>query len=202
MIRARTTAEGTVLDAAGLGPGDAYYLDADWLPADRSSLDIVPIVVEAGVPEADDVAGGILVQLAERAAAAVGSAESAVVMGSGTVARHVRGVLAMRGIEPREDAAPAVVVEATGAPSSIADALREVRTLGTIVLIGEQLDRECTLDLYSDLHVRGLRVVGLARPPLAAPDGARLPDPVRAELAPVTPGMVLPKGAGWYRLSR
>ena len=202
MIRAQTTTEGTVLDASELALGDTYYLDADWLPEDGSSLEIMPIVVKAGVPDPDGVAGGILVQLAERAAAAVGSAESVVVMGSGTVARQIRRVLAMWGTAPCEEPPPAVVVEATGAPRSIANALREVRTLGTIVLVGDQLARACTLDLYSDLHVRGLRLVGLARRPPAEPEDTRLPDPVRAELARVTPGMVLPKGAGWYRVSR
>jgi hypothetical protein len=202
MIRAEVRAEGMVLAATGLEAGGAYYLDADWLPADGSAS-IPALAVGAAARDADAMAGAALVDLAERAVAAAGDgAESAVVIGTGTVARHVRRLLAAKGIQAPAEARPGAIVEATGDPRSLADALQQVASLGTIVLVGEPLGRAASLNLYSDLHVRGLTLVGVARPLLASDEEvASLPEAIRAELALVAPGAVLPRDAGWYRLS-
>jgi hypothetical protein len=202
-MRAEATASGVVVGAGGLEPGFLHYVDADWLPAQGSAL-VPSIVVAADSRDADDVAGGVLVDLAERAVAALDGAGSATVVGTGTVARQVRRLLAARGVPEPEDAAPDAIVETTGDPTSIAEALRHAASLGTIVLVGEPLGRDASFDLYSDLHVRGLTLVGVARPLPAAPGQtaalAVLPDAVRAELVHAVPGEVLPPGAGWYRL--
>ncbi|MCL6596260.1 MAG: zinc-binding dehydrogenase [Firmicutes bacterium] len=52
-----------------------------------------------------------------------------------------------------------VVIDATGAPSSFATAVRIVRDLGRVVLLGSPRGA-VTIDLHDDVHTRGLVVVG------------------------------------------
>ena len=54
---------------------------------------------------------------------------------------------------------PAVVVEETGEPAEIERALAQVEDLGTVVLAAPVADPEAMIDLYADLHVRGLTLV-------------------------------------------
>jgi hypothetical protein len=202
VLRAEAKAGGVVVDADGLEPGRFHYVDADWLPAHGSAL-VPSITVDAGSASADAVAGAALIELAERAVAALAGVRSAVVSGSGTVARHTRRLLTASGVPGPGDAPPDAIVETTGDPASVAKALQRVASLGTVVLVGETLGRYAPVDLYSDLHARGLTLVGIAPPP-AAPSATEavpvLPEVVRAELVHGAPGEVL-AGAGWYRLS-
>ncbi|HEX6652234.1 MAG TPA: hypothetical protein VF072_05785 [Thermoleophilaceae bacterium] len=51
------------------------------------------------------------------------------------------------------------VVETTGEPVAVEAALRDAPDLGIVVLAGPVPDRPPPVDLYGDLHVRGLTVV-------------------------------------------
>jgi threonine dehydrogenase-like Zn-dependent dehydrogenase len=178
----------------------AAYLDADWLPSGEGG-DVPALILGADDAGADEAAGWALTQLAQHAAAAVGSADSATVLGTGTVARQIRRLLAERGLEPPDESAPAVIVEATGKPGSLAGALAQVAPLGTVVVVGEYPQGVEAVDLYADLHGRGLTLVGLGRPAgPPRPDARNVPEAVRAELVSVPAGASLPDGAGWYRL--
>jgi hypothetical protein len=203
-MRAEATAAGVIVDADSLEPGLLHYVDADWLPTHGSAL-IPSIMVDARSTSADAVAGGVLIELARRAVGALDGAASAIVLGSGTVARHARRLLAASGVPDPGDAPADAIVAATGDPESISEALRRVASLGTVVLIGEPLGRHAPVDLYSDLHARGLTLVGIARPPTAQLEQAEalaaLTDEVRAELVEGVPGEVLADDAGWYRLN-
>ena len=59
------------------------------------------------------------------------------------------------------DPKPAVVIDASGSPDSIREALHRLRDLGTLVLT-RPMDRGAAvnLNLYADLHFRSLTVVG------------------------------------------
>ena len=54
---------------------------------------------------------------------------------------------------------PAVVVEETGDPAEIERALAQAEDLGTVVLAAPVSEQEAAIDLYADLHVRGLTLV-------------------------------------------
>jgi hypothetical protein len=60
------------------------------------------------------------------------------------------------------DGSPAVVIDASGSPDSIQEALHRLRDLGTLVLT-RPLDRggAVNVNLYADLHFRSLTVIGL-----------------------------------------
>jgi hypothetical protein len=55
---------------------------------------------------------------------------------------------------------PAAIVETTGDAEAIREALARVDDLGTVVLAGPPPGAGVALDLYADLHVRGLTLVG------------------------------------------
>jgi threonine dehydrogenase-like Zn-dependent dehydrogenase len=90
--------------------------------------------------------------------AALGT-DAAEVVGAGALADALRARL------PAPAAPPAAIVDTTGDPAAIADALARVDDLGTVVLAGPVPEGTVALDLYADVHVRGLTVVGVA------PDG-------------------------------
>jgi len=94
--------------------------------------------------------------------AAIGSAAGSVeVLGDGAFARALRARLGT-GIPPAGDARPAVVVETSGDAAALGAALARVDDLGTVVLAGPVAGAEpVALDLYADLHVRGLTLVGV-----------------------------------------
>ena len=57
-------------------------------------------------------------------------------------------------------ATPTIVVETTGTTEGVAAALSEVADLGHVVLAGRTSAEMPDLDLYADLHVRGLTLLG------------------------------------------
>jgi hypothetical protein len=155
-------------------PSDAIelYVDVDWLGgpgaapclyvrggALRASWDKLGGVPTDLVP-ALDAAGHVLGLLAERAAAAVSDLAGAVeVVGRGAVAQLVRDRLG----QPEANAAPpAAVIECTGEAAAIEAALRRLDDLGTLVVAGASTVESLTIDLYPDIHVRSLHVVGVA----------------------------------------
>jgi hypothetical protein len=97
----------------------------------------------------------------ERVVAVIGAAPGPVeVLGDGPFARALRARLGAGA--PAGDARPAVVVETSGDPAAIGAALARVDDLGTVVLAGPAAVAEpVALDLYADLHVRGLTLVGV-----------------------------------------
>jgi threonine dehydrogenase-like Zn-dependent dehydrogenase len=104
----------------------------------------------------------------ELAVAAVGGAASVEVEGVGPLAAAVRARLADVG--PATAGPPAAIIEASGDPAAIRAALAQVADLGTVVLAGPVPASGIDLDLYADVHVRGLTVVGV--PPTAHPEEA------------------------------
>jgi threonine dehydrogenase-like Zn-dependent dehydrogenase len=188
--------EGGLALAADVPAGKVAFVDRDWVPAEPGA-EVPALVVKAG---AEEHAARMLFAVAEEAVAAVGDTRPAEVVGAGAVARLAAGLL---GIEPGGAAErPAAVVEATGDPEAIASAAERLADLGTLVLAGEPLGRRVRLNLYPDVHSRGLRVVGV-RPVKAGrePRGdtsafALLPAPAEAR-----PGTKLDAEAAWYRVA-
>lgn len=95
---------------------------------------------------------------AEAVAAAVPPGAAPVeVIGDGPVAERLRTAVGRAGDGPLQ-----VVVDTTGDPERIADALERLDDLGLLVLAGPLHPGQVSMDLYADLHVRGLTVVGVA----------------------------------------
>lgn len=209
MIRTEKAPAGVVM-RADLPPGAVAYVDADWI--DAAAPGPVPAlvgldgalqwadgtVVATTGADGDAAAAAALRAIAEEAAAAAdGAAPGRVeVTGVGFVAEHVRRLLsvARQPDEAGETPRPAVIVDATGAGDVIEAATRRLDDLGTLVLAGESAGRRFPLNVYADIHSRGLRVVGVGRAGALAAEGAFEP-PAEATL-----GMPL-RPARWYRLS-
>jgi threonine dehydrogenase-like Zn-dependent dehydrogenase len=90
------------------------------------------------------------------------------VVGNGALARRLRDDL-----DPEGGDAPATIVETTGADAELRAALSRVAKVGTVVLAGPPPLEDPALDLYVDVHARGLTVIGVSPPSL--PDGAPSP---------------------------
>ena len=220
MIRAEER-EGSIT-LVGVASGEVAYVDADALPASPGPVPALSVsaegllawrdgprvqAAEPGNPDA--LAALAFLAVAREAAAPIavlppGSVE---VRGGGLVAHYVTALVGTaheRSAEP-----PQAIVDVTGDPGEILDATRRVADLGTVVLAGEALGRQAEINLYPDVHVRGLTLVGVA-PPLhggrlgSAQSEAETPlvESSREFLVTVTPGSPLPPGSRWYRLSR
>ena len=217
MIRVESTDGGLVV-AGDMAPGTVAYLDAEWLVPGRSGE--VPALVLApdgqmsfpGAParqvpkgSRDQLAALVFALVADEAVTVADGARGEVT-GDGILARMVRMKLdtCPAGRATGSRPAPAAVVDTTGDPEVIRDSSRRLSAFGILVLVGESLDRRLDIDLYSDVHQRGLRVVGVA-PPLAdlLGDGVDRQLAREFEDAPVAvpAGAVLPEGASWYRIS-
>ena len=98
--------------------------------------------------------------IAEAVIAALPAEGSVEVTGTGELATGLRSRLRERtgGAHDRVGAA----VDTTGDLGLIADLLTRLDDLGTLVLAGPPAPEPPALDLYADLHVRGLTVVGIA----------------------------------------
>jgi hypothetical protein len=211
---------------AALPRGSVAYVDRDWLPASSGE---VPSLVAApdgalawcgGRPrltpatlDSDTAASLVLLAVAQAAVAAVeGVAPDAIeVIGSGLIALQVRARLRDRSSEDGRStpfAQPRAVVDTTGDPRVIVDVTRRIAALGTVVLVGESLGRTAEINLYPDVHVRGLTLVGVP-PPLQHASDVFAPtnadDPFvascREALVNVTASTPLLPGAAWYRVS-
>jgi threonine dehydrogenase-like Zn-dependent dehydrogenase len=101
-------------------------------------------------------------ELARRAADAVPAGAGPVeVLGDGPLAALVRGLVG----DDRAGRRPAAIVDTTGDPAELEGALRRLDDLGTLVLAGPPPPEPLALDLYGDLHVRGLTIVGVPAEP-------------------------------------
>lgn len=98
---------------------------------------------------------------ADGAAAALPAGGGSVeVTGNGALAVTLRarlGARACAGSRP-----PQAAIDTTGDPAVIGDLLARVADLGTVVLAGPPPAGGAELDLYRDVHVRGLTVTGVA----------------------------------------
>ncbi len=223
MIRAYVSGDRVVLVAA-LPRGSAAYVDRDWLPGASGPLPAVivgadggpawcdgaPVQAPSGI-EPDTAAALALLSVARDAAAAVEGLPGRVeVTGNGLIARQL-STLVTDGVRADRRASvvgpPKAIVDVTGDPAVIADATRRLADLGTLVLVGESLGRRVKLNLYPDVHGRGLTLVGVA-PPLqqaTAHAESEIDDPLlescRELLVQVRFGAPLPLGGAWYRVS-
>lgn len=84
------------------------------------------------------------------------------VVGTGGFADEVRRLLAKRARPAHRDARPSAIIETTGEPAAVKAALQRIADLGTVVLAGPLPSQPLALDLYTDLHVRGLTLVGVS----------------------------------------
>lgn len=99
---------------------------------------------------------------AEDALAALPAGSGSVeVTGDGALAAALRARLGARlGVAAPQP--PRAAIDTTGDPAVIGDLLARVADLGTVVLAGPPPAGGVELDLYRDVHVRGLTVTGLA----------------------------------------
>jgi threonine dehydrogenase-like Zn-dependent dehydrogenase len=145
-----------ILVGAELPEGSAAVVDREWLPADGSSRS-VPALVVADLDEGARALAGIA-----HYAVAAAPGPTVEVTGSGLVAAEARRELGER-LAPTGSQEPAAIVETTGDPATVIDATERVQDLGTVVLAGEPRGRTYRIDLYPDVHVRGLRLVARGR---------------------------------------
>jgi hypothetical protein len=196
-VTLRRDGDGVVLEAT-LPPGHVAFVDGD--AVDHSPCGPVEAIVVAGGEAAPqraaqaftDAARHVLDLLRERP---VGPVE---VAGNGLLAHLIRASLDVQAAAPGE-VPPAAIVDTSGDPPRISDALRRLAELGILVLAGQSRARDLTLNLYTDLHRRSLTVVGAPAPALngngtVAQDGRpALDGPTR-----VAAGARVPLGASWY----
>jgi len=214
-----------VLEAA-LPPGTVAYVDQDWLPASPGE---VPSLVAAGertlawcesppvaVPGTLDSDRAAILALLSVAQAVVAVVEHVLpdaieIAGHGLIARQVRELLeapSPKGGRSTRFEQPDAIVDTTGDPRIVVNATRRVAELGTVVLVGESLGRRAEMNLYPDVHVRGLTLVGIP-PPLQRAEALFAQtdpdDPLvassREALVHVAVGTPLRPGATWYRIS-
>lgn len=209
MIRIERSGGGVALSSR-LDPGGVAFLDREWIAA-RPGAEAPALVaspsgslrfthgddaeVSTGV-EPETAALVALLALADAAVAALGDAPARPieVLGGGLVAH-----LARRRLAARTDGTPAAIVDTTGDPALIEVATRRLADGGLLALAGEPQGRPLDLNVYTDVHSRGLRLAGVRRP-LATrvaprePDLSGAPPPAR-----VIAGQPL-RDALWYRL--
>ena len=212
-VRRLTIPEGVVLSAE-LPHDVAAYFDAEWVAAEPSE-GVPALLVGAGwarwgdgpdvrTPSglaSDRVAALALTAVAREAARAARSSDGAVeVIGTGLIAATVRRLTSEGQARRRGATRPYCIVDTTGDPAEVLAATQRLADLGVLVLAGESRRRRVGIDLYPDVHRRGLRVIGIA-PPLR--DAAELVDAADPSLEPpvaIAPDAPLPPGL-WYRMA-
>jgi hypothetical protein len=204
--------------------GSVAYIDRDWLPSTSAEVpaliaadgalawcDGPAVQVEDGV-DSDTAAILAFLAVSRAAVAAVEHADpvSVEVTGSGLIAHQVRALLGNGSPESSESARldrPIAVVDGTGDVSVIVDATERLTNLGTLVLVGESRGHELEMNLYPDVHVRGLTLVGIPPPLQESPLHAltEAGDPLVASsrrlLVTAPSAASLPPEAAWYRVS-
>jgi hypothetical protein len=208
----RLSVNGTRSLAGALPEGATAYVDADWIP--RSVGEVPALVADAeGIrwndgPAAplsgaspDVAAAPALREVAAEAVSRVPDEVARVkILGDGLVAAEARRLLGARasgGGAP--DERPSCVLDATGDPDTILAALKDLADLGTLVAAGPLGDRALPVNLYSDIHLRGLKVIGVA-PPLAGGHVPATGDEPAGE-APVQARLGEPLAGGrWFRV--
>lgn len=182
-----TAAAEIVLDA-GIDAGEEFWVDVDWLRDDRATAAIVATAERVVLPDGttlytkqhapEDVSIAVFASLAARAATLARSFGGPVtVNGRGLLARFTRILLGLEGEEPDR---PAVIVDTVGSATAIGAAASRLADMGALVLAAPT-EATVSIDLYPDVHLRGLTVAGVpllehpSKEPAAAPDAlARL----------------------------
>jgi hypothetical protein len=176
------------------------------LPASSALVPALSLTgdVEGGDEQDAAAARAFLAVAREAAAAAQGLPPGRVdVVGGGLIARRVRALVGDANAATAER--PRAIVELTGDPEAIVAATRRVADLGVVVLAGETNERRTEINLYADVHRRGLTLVGVASPLgqgiVASPpeDDDALVDWCRESLVRVRVGSPAPRGP-WYRV--
>ena len=160
--------------------GAVAYIDAEWISDESPELFGALIVrpgrdvrwrngnpLPASHDDPDEVALLALLSFATEAAILARSAGGpAEVTGSGIVAWLIRRLIegSIDSSAVLEAAQPPTIVDTTGEPEVVAASLERIEDLGTLVLAGEPRKGTFPLDVYPNLHVRGLSVVGVSRP--------------------------------------
>lgn len=194
-----------------LGRTEAYF-DADWLPPGGSGE--VPailatseelrttwndVVVSIGDLSAEDAAALALTATAQEAIAAIGDVPGPIhVIGGGLIAQLVGERLGER-LSPGSPR-PVAVVDCTGNPELIHAAIAHLDDLGAIVLVGPSPGESLVIDLYPNVHLRGLRIVGVAPPLTDAVLVGTVPDLIRRTFREVAPDGLIGDEGAWYRL--
>jgi hypothetical protein len=191
---------------------DAFF-DADWVPADGTGR--VPALLatsetlttswEGGgrvstAGSAEEAVARALASTAAEAVAALHDVTGCIeVIGRGALAVLVRD--GIRQPSPGTEKRPAAIVLCTAEQDTIVAATERLDDLGTLVLAGPPPGESVSIDLYPDVHVRGLRLVGVA-PPLSDPAllADEIPEFLRASLGGVDGDGRLDDGALWYRV--
>lgn len=119
------------------------------------------------------------------------------VIGDGILAALTRQILTDRA----PTVGPSAIVETSGSPAAVRDALRRSDPLGTVLLTAPPTHASVELATYSDLHVRGALVVGIPwhGNPTDHHTSPELVAMALDQLVDVTLGTPLPR-APWYRL--
>jgi hypothetical protein len=89
------------------------------------------------------------------------------VPGDEPVARRLRDALGTVATERKVDR-PAAVVDTSGSPEQLVDALTRLDTLGVLVLASAKPASDTDLDVYASVHRRSLTVVAV---PVESEDG-------------------------------
>lgn len=196
MISAIWTEHDGLTIEGDLPEGRVAVLDREWAPPGRSSA--IPVVMLSdGDGDTSERGAAALAEIARAAVAAIPEGTVAVT-GTGLVAAEARRLLRIVGrlVTEEQGSPPAGVIETTGKPSVLREATERVRTMGTVALAGESLARPYDLDLYPDVHLRGLRLRGVRRPEPGS--GKRYEGDPRGGLQEVALGDRLDASAQWY----
>jgi threonine dehydrogenase-like Zn-dependent dehydrogenase len=194
---------------------DDRYFEAD-LPRGTVAIvdgDAAPDDYQGPVAAVVLPADGIRVTASRMLAAAAAPILSALDGIAGPVEVHGSGALAaLLGSQlvpgtASEARRPAAVVDLTGEPSVLQDALRRLDDLGTLVLVAGGPTRAVDVDLYPDVHRRGLILRG--SPGLTANEPTwSIPQELESaaailvnELVEVEVGVAPARSAQWYRLA-
>lgn len=196
-MRSAVDADGGLVVDAELAAGCAAFFDREWVSPEPATA--IPAIVVAGAPaERLAKAARALAGIACDAVAAAGDGPVAVT-GSGFIAEEARRRLAAEcRLAAAGERSPAAIIETTGDPGAIVEATRQVRNLGRVVLAGEPLGRAYPLDVYADLHLRGLHLIARGRPGALAPVATDIEAGPERRLQTVAPGEPLDTTALWF----
>jgi hypothetical protein len=189
------------------------YLDADWVPPGGGQVGALVVFADGSthwhrdeprhgdaMADPDRLAVSCFVAVASAAVVAVANADPVEVVGTGLIADVARHLLGDRVATEGNETLPGAVIEATADPARIVAATRRLADRGVLVLAGEPAGRRLDVDLYTDVHRRGLEIVGVGRPggegSPALLGGVDLPPPARVDL-----GGLVPDAARWYRVA-
>jgi hypothetical protein len=82
------------------------------------------------------------------------------IVGEGPLVDELRTRLGDRA-QSHPNEPPSAIIDTTGDAAEVVSALRRVEDLGTVVLAGPHASKVVALDLYADVHVRGLTIIGV-----------------------------------------